>query len=227
MKIVLFDIDGTLVRAGQASKRAIDTAFSTVFGVAPSFAGVEFHGSTDPLITQALVRRTLEREITPAEGAALTRLYLAHLGAEIAQESNYEVLPGVPELVRTLAEREDIMLGLQTGNIEGAVPHKLGRAGLHGAFTFGGYGSDSAHREVIVHTAIERAVHRAGRRHARPEHVIVIGDTPRDVAAGRAWGATTIAVATGIYPLADLAATGATIATPTLTEAEVQRALLA
>lgn len=227
MRIVLFDIDGTLIRAGQASKRAIEVAFTTVFGVTPTFTGVEFHGSTDPLITQAIVRRTLEREITRAEGAELTRLYLAHLGTEVARESNYEVLPGVPELIRTLAERDEILLGLQTGNIEGAVPHKLSRAGLHGAFSFGGYGSDSAEREMIVHTAIERAVHRAGRRHARPEHVIVIGDTPRDVVAGQAWGATTIAVATGIYPLDELAATGATLATPTLAEAAVRHALLA
>lgn len=226
MRIVLFDIDGTLIRAGGASQRAIHTAFIRLFGVGADFSGVEFHGSTDPLITQAIARRTLGRELSESEGQALTEAYLAHLGPELARETAYEILPGVPELVRDLAQRDTILLGLQTGNIAGAVPHKLARAGLDGVFRFGGFGSDSPERTAIVATAIERAIHLAGRRHARPEDVVVIGDTPRDVVAGQACGATTIAVATGKFTRPELALTGPTLTADTLAEDTVRATIL-
>src|SRR5262245_1973675 len=135
--------------------------------------------------------------------------YLTHLQQEVNTSATYRILPGIDEVLGELTERPDVMLGLATGNIERGARIKLERGNLNRYFAFGGFGSDSENRTALVRRAAELAALRCGSR-VSPDDVFVIGDTPRDVEAGREAGFQTIAVATGRYAKSDLEAAGAT-----------------
>ena len=198
MKVLLFDIDGTLIKAGFASRRAFDIAFEEQFGVEANREGVTFYGSTDPDIHHDIAMATFGRNLTPAEHDRLNSRYIELLPAEIADETDYIVLPGVEALLRLLHQRDDVALGLQTGNLEEGAYVKLKRGKLDPYFPFGGFGSDSGDRAQIVKIAVERAERLLDK--SIPAHdVTVIGDTPNDIQAGKSYGARTIAVATGIH----------------------------
>lgn len=221
--IALFDIDGTLIRAGGAGRRAVEAAVSE-FVEHPqdvSLESMEFAGRTDPWIIQEalamygvvanerLVLEVLER-------------YVAILPAELARSSAFEVLPGVSALLRGLAAREDLVLGLGTGNAEPAAYAKLSRGGLRSYFAFGGFGSDHVDRAELLRIGLERGKRFAGQADAR---AVVIGDTPRDVRAAEAIGAECVAVATGGYGESELRAAGATTVVRDLRAEEVAGAL--
>ena len=123
--------------------------------------------------------------------------------------ASYRVLPGIVRVLDELGRRPDVLLGLATGNIELGARIKLERGNLNRYFTFGGFGSDSDDRTALVRRAAEVAALRCGNAVA-PSDVFVIGDTPRDVEAGRAAGFCTIGVATGQFTTADLEEAGAT-----------------
>lgn len=206
-RLILFDIDGTLLRGGPA-KHAFVTAMVETYGTAGDVDGLSFGGKTDPQIVRELLDGAGFSPDAIARGLPeLWERYLGYLEAGLA-EVPMRVLPGVHDLLDALAGLEGVAVGLLTGNIVGGARLKLGSAGLWERFAIGGYGSDHEERDRLPAIALERA--RAHWRAALPAaEAIIVGDTPRDVACGRAGGTRTLAVATGFYSAAELEETGA------------------
>jgi phosphoglycolate phosphatase-like HAD superfamily hydrolase len=200
VKLVLFDIDGTLLTASGAGKRALEQALRDVYGTSGPIDGYDFRGGTDPQIIRDLLGRAGmgEPAIAAGEAAAL-------LESEIGDGQRVSVYPGVRALVETLAARDDVVVGLLTGNIEAGARIKLRPTGLWPHFRLGAYGSDDADRTRLPQVAAGRAERLVGRVFRGPDTVI-IGDTPRDIGCARAFGATAIAVATGWHSVEDLTA---------------------
>lgn len=228
MKLVLFDVDGTLLTADGAGRRALDRALREVFGTAGPIEGYDFRGGTDAQIVRDLLRLAgVAEDVIAAGEAPLFRRYEQCLEAEVGDGSRVRLYPGVREVVEALAVRDDAIVGLLTGNIEAAARIKLGPTGLWPRFRLGAYGSDHADRTRLPAVAAERARALVGRRFGGRDTVI-IGDTPRDIACARAFGATAIAVATGWHSRDDLAAHAPDHLFPDLADAErVVTAILA
>ncbi|MEX2467857.1 MAG: HAD hydrolase-like protein [Gemmatimonadota bacterium] len=213
-RLVLFDIDGTLVHGGPA-KGAFELAMVETFGTTGDVANTSFAGKTDPQIARELLR---DAGLVPGEiergFEKLWKRYLGHLEERLL-DLPMDVLPGVPDLLDALDPHEDVGVGLLTGNIEGGARLKLGSAKLWGRFRVGSYGSDHEERDELPAIALRRAHEHWGRQ-VPPTEAIVIGDTPRDVTCGQKGGARTLAVATGSYATVDLEATGADRVLPDL-----------
>jgi phosphoglycolate phosphatase-like HAD superfamily hydrolase len=211
MHIVLFDIDGTLVLTGRAGLRAMNRACEDLVRSDNAMAGVTFAGRTDWSILDDVLRNhghTLDETLLET----LRGRYIGHLEEEI-QFPGYgvkDVLPGIRPLLDALTAREDVRLGLLTGNfIEGA-RIKLAYFDLWKYFPWGAFGGDAASRNDLVPIAVARA--RAhGIDGVAPADVIVVGDTPSDVECALVAGATPVAVATGGYSTEQLRAAGAEI----------------
>jgi phosphoglycolate phosphatase-like HAD superfamily hydrolase len=222
--IALFDIDGTLLRAGGAGRHALEWAVGEVLGAHDdaAFERVEFAGRTDPwIVAEGLANRGVAAD-GDVIGEVLRR-YVERLPRELELAAAFEVLPGAEELLSILAGRDDLALGLGTGNTERAAYAKLARGGLDSFFAFGGFGSDHLERAELLRVGLER-----GLRHAPnggTARAVVIGDTPHDVQAARAIGADCIAVSTGSYDAATLEAAGAEVVVDDLRAPEVLRAL--
>lgn len=205
-RLVLFDIDGTLVQGGPAKEAFVD-AMTETYGTPGSLQRVSFAGKTDPQIARELLSGAgLSRGEIDVGLERLWDRYLAHLEERLPHDP-VRVLPGAAELLEALAAFEDIAVGLLTGNIEGGARLKLASGGLWGHFAFGGYGSDHEERDELPAIAVGRAKELYGDV-VSADLAVVIGDTPRDVACGKAGGTRTIAVATGSYSADDLAASG-------------------
>ena len=208
-KLLLFDIDGTLVLTGKAGLRGMNRALHEVFGQPRALEGIPVAGRTDwAILTDAV--RLYGRELDEALLDDLRARYVACLAEEIEHtgEGTKAVMPGIRPALDALAERDDVLVGLLTGNfIEGARV-KLGHFDLWRYFRFGAFGDDAADRNLLVPVAVGRA--RAfGWPDVAASDVIVIGDTPADVACAHAAGATAVAVATGGSSVEELRATGA------------------
>jgi len=194
-RLLLFDVDGTLVRGGPG-REALKTAMHAVFGTAGPIDDHEFSGKTDPQIArELLVDVGLDDAEIDTALPSLWERYLEGLAEELRHRP-VEVLPGVPRLLEALEAAEDAALGLVTGNIARGARLKLASAQLDPWFPVGAYGSDAEERDRLPAVAVERARRRWGVGFA-PGEVVVIGDTPRDVRCGRAGGHRTVAVATG------------------------------
>lgn len=205
--LLLFDIDGTLIRGGPA-KEAFHEGLIAAYGTVGDIDGVPFSGKTDRQIARELLRGAGLSDIQIDAGLPmLIETYLAGLEARLPQ-TPVTVLPGVFQLMEELAGRPDVALGLVTGNVEGGARLKLGADGLDTHFLIGGYGSDSEHRNDLPGIALERA-RQTWNVEFDAENVVVIGDTPMDVECGRAHGLRTMAVATGSFSLEALQETGA------------------
>ncbi len=196
-KVLLFDIDGTLLLSGGAGTAAFNKAFKDVFDVDNAYEGVQPHGKTDPLIIGEIARRVLGRELDSEEFTELKSSYLSHFTFQVKNSPRFQVLNGALELCKTLSTYEEFVLGIQTGNFEQSARLKLETGKLDGYFSFGGFGCDSYDRTTLVNSAITRAKKHLQIDEISPENVYVIGDAVQDVVAGRAVGATTIAVLTG------------------------------
>ena len=207
-RLVLFDIDGTLLDGGGVAASAFLRALREVYGTAGRRNGYSFGGKTDPQIARDLLLREGVPPERIEEGLArVWELYLERLRAECVPE-RVRLHPGVRELVEELHHRDDAVLGLLTGNLREGARTKLTAAGLDfGWFAVGAYGSDHADRRELPAIAMERAERLLGRRFEGKE-VVVIGDTPHDISCGEHLGVRTIAVATGSYSPAELAACG-------------------
>jgi phosphoglycolate phosphatase-like HAD superfamily hydrolase len=205
MHVCLFDIDGTLLSSGGAGKEAMEAALVSEFGVPPDdpARGIPFAGRTDRAITRDLFAQH-GIEASPANWQRFLRAYLTHLPVCLAQRDG-AVLPGIEELLAHLSSRADITLGLLTGNVRDGARHKLERYRLDRHFAFGGFGDYHHDRNDVAREAYTE-VHRHLRGIVDMNRVWVIGDTPFDVACGRAIGARVIAVATGGHTLDQLAA---------------------
>lgn len=202
MKLLLFDIDGTILLTDGAGTRAANRAFEKIHGLRDAMKGIEAAGKTDPLILREMYGNGLSRDHTDEEAGELYREYVLFLEEEV-EKSRIEIMPGIPKLLENLSSRKDVVLGLATGNIEQGARIKLRKSGLDAHFSVGGFGSDSGSRETLIRVAIERA-----KGHLQDsegfEKVYVIGDTPHDIIHGRAAGAVTVAVATGRYTSTEL-----------------------
>ncbi|MDT8341557.1 MAG: HAD hydrolase-like protein [Longimicrobiales bacterium] len=206
-RLLLFDIDGTLVEGGPA-KEAFHTALLETYGTAGPIESHEFSGKTDPQIARELLERAgLESHDVDAGLPELWRAYLRELEARLPADP-MRVLPGVRALVDALAGLGDVALALLTGNIVRGAELKLGSAGLFQHFATGAFGSDSEERNDLPGFALERARRRWGFAFPAAE-ALVIGDTPRDVACGLAHGMVTVGVATGRFPADALRDAGA------------------
>jgi phosphoglycolate phosphatase len=201
--LLLWDIDGTLINSGGAGMRALRVALHTVFGIEGSLEDIDFAGRTDRWI----MRQIFAKFGLPAVDENFTRLldgYLAALPGELA-DPRAHVLPGVKALLIAAAARENLTQGLLTGNIRRGAEVKLGYHGLWTHFAFGAFADDAEHRNELGPHAVRRAREHAGHEFAA-ERVWVIGDTPHDIACGRAIGARTLAVTTGHFTAEQLLA---------------------
>lgn len=194
MKVLyLFDLDGTLLRAGGAGSRAIDEVFKLRYGIEAAMNGIDPGGRTDPWIFGEVFSVRFGRAALADELTAILDDYLPVLERELLATDRFRVLPHVHETLDWLGQRSEVHLGVATGNVERGARAKLARAGLHERFRFGGYGCDSALRPEVVARAIERGTAIAG----GADRVVVVGDTVHDITAARACGAEVVAVTTG------------------------------
>jgi len=209
-RLLLFDIDGTLIHAGGAGRRSIERALRAHCGeLDGALANLRLDGMTDRLI----VREVLASLGHPFDDALCDRIlgrYVEFLAEEI-HGPGYRVLPGASELLEALARR-GAFLGLCTGNVHTGARIKLGRGGLDRYFDWSadgvnGFAADGEARERIVEAVLGRAARRLGHPFQARE-AMVIGDTPRDIAAARAFGVPVLAVATGRFSAEELRSCG-------------------
>jgi phosphoglycolate phosphatase len=214
-KLILFDIDGTLILTGGAGGRAMTRAFADVFGVPDAFDGVPFPGRTDArILHDAFVKHEIDNR--PDHPRLFRVRYLEQLVTEIElPHPEKRVLPGVIPLLDVLAARNDVHLGLLSGNYSDAAQIKLGHFGLWHRFGAGAFGDDELDRNALVPVAVDRA-RRIGVSICAMNDVVVIGDTPHDVACAQASGAVAIAVATGGFSVDELKEIGADLVVPDL-----------
>ncbi|MFO7783521.1 MAG: HAD family hydrolase [Thermodesulfobacteriota bacterium] len=206
MKLVLFDIDGTLINPAGAGTRSANAAFLDIFEIEEAFAGIRMAGKTDIRIMKeglAANRILLEDGIM---GRILSR-YLLHLEREIKTPEK-RLMPGVEEVLEVLERREDVHLGLLTGNIEQGARIKLAPFSLNERFPCGAFGDDHEDRDRLLPIAARKFRALKG-LDVPPADCIVVGDTPADVRCAKLHGATAVAVATGPYDLETLMRTEA------------------
>jgi len=212
VKLLLFDIDQTLVNTGGAGIHALDRACKKLLAIDNAMDGIRPHGKTDPAIAREILRVRLgATSDVEAQIQSILEAYLSFLEDEVQTSAKYRVLPGIVSLLDEIAARPDMILGLATGNIELGARIKLERGKLNRYFALGGFGSDSEDRTELVRKAAEKAAHNNGSSFLASD-VFVIGDTPLDVDAGKRAGFKTVGVATGSYSVDQLLAAGADIA---------------
>ncbi|HEY4319755.1 MAG TPA: HAD family hydrolase [Gemmatimonadales bacterium] len=219
-RLVLFDIDGTLLTSMRAGWRALRSAFEAEYDDVTFFEQVRFDGKTDYQIVAELHHAAGRPErATNDQMALVIDRYLGHLDGAVRETGGgVQPCPGVPELLDVLARRDDVVTGLLTGNVVPGARIKLAAAGLSfDRFTLGAFGSDSAHRPDLPAIAAERAAALFGHL-PHGNEVVIIGDTPADVACGAGISARAIAVATGSYTVAQLQETPAYAVFATLAE---------
>lgn len=208
MKVLLFDVDGTLIRAGGAGRKALNRAARVLYGVENACSELSLAGRTDLYNFGAAYRFATGRRPTRAAVEALHREYLKHLPFYVKtaiRGGTYRVPPGLRALLKHLSRDRRVLLGLGTGNMERGARIKLEPTGFNAYFLFGGYGSDAFHRHALLKKAVRRARTLAQEPFDRGD-VYVIGDTPLDVAAGRKAGFKTVGVGTGFSEWKELVA---------------------
>jgi phosphoglycolate phosphatase-like HAD superfamily hydrolase len=206
-RILLFDIDGTLVSTGGAGAVAWRRAFEELHGIPADIGKFTDAGMTDPDVGAKTFEAVLGRKPTPIELAQILQRRLEHLPEAVAESEKYRVLPGAPERLQQLS-RAGHLLGLITGNGDGAAFIKLSRGDLMRWFSFGAYATAGIDRPGIVRQAVARGEALLGEDVPNTE-IFVIGDTPLDIQAAHAVGCTAIGVATGHYDADALSEAGA------------------
>jgi len=223
--VLLWDIDGTLISTAGAGRRAIVSTFERRFGRGDVLS-FPFDGMTDPVIVrQGLQALGMQPEDIEREIAPTLQAYVEVLTEVCAQATDFRVHAGIATSLTLTAARPGFANGLGTGNIEVGARLKLERVGLFAHFGFGGYGSDHHDRAELLAVGAQRGAARLGRPRERCR-VVVIGDTPKDIAAARAIGAECIAVATGSFKVPALREQGATHAFDNLAAPRAAQALL-
>ncbi|HEX4475314.1 MAG TPA: HAD family hydrolase [Polyangiaceae bacterium] len=206
MYLVLFDIDGTLLRGQGVGSRAMERVGKRLLGPTFTLDGIEFGGALDPWIFREAASRTGRHDADTVH-ANFRDAYIGELALAL-DEQRPELIAGVAAALAELASDETVTLGLVTGNYARAVPLKLAAVGIDASqFVVTAFGDEGPTRPELVRLAVERW----GARGAEPvpERVVVIGDTPRDVDCAKRNGCHSVAVATGWHTLEQLAATGA------------------
>jgi phosphoglycolate phosphatase len=205
-RLVLFDIDGTLVHCGPTPRRAFKRALIDIFGTAGPIDSWIFDGKTDPMI----VRELMAGAGVACEKGMIDRAleqYVRDLRRELPAEPAKMVYPGVRELLEDLSA-QPVLLGLLTGNVRDGAQTKLGSLGLWDYFGLGAFADDSAVRRELADIAVDRAFGISGQRF-EGKRIVIIGDTGHDIDCGRHLNAKTIGVATGRSSRSELLAHGA------------------
>ncbi len=204
-RLVLFDIDGTLLSAGGISARCLGEALLEVFGTKGPIEGYDYSGKTDPQIVRELMRGAgrSDAEVERKRPQALAR-YAERLRLALRPE-HVRSKPGVIALLAALARDARVSLGLLTGNLEACARVKLAPLAVNGRFRFGAYGSDHEDRYLLPPVAVARAREATGLSFVGGE-IVVVGDSIHDVLCGRSLGVRAVAVATGRTDLASLRA---------------------
>jgi len=218
MRLILFDIDGTLMNCGRQVAQVFTSALREVYGTHGDVASYSFAGRTDPGIVLDLMSASgIPQSAVLERLPRMQRLYLERLGDQL-EPSKMRLLPGVRDLLDRLASKDDLTLGLLTGNWSQGARVKLSKFDLNGYFPFGAFGDDGFDRRDLVPAALARAEEATGRRFEVDE-VLIVGDSVLDVDCGRAHGVPVLAVATGLTPASALETAGATWVTPDLPSA--------
>jgi phosphoglycolate phosphatase len=205
MRLILFDIDGTLIDSGGAGVRSLDLAFEKVFSVLDAFQGISMAGKTDTqIIKEGLMKHGIS---TNGNFDAIIKAYLWHLQVEIKNHGK-RIKPGVYDVLGTLSGLGGLGIGLLTGNIEKGARIKLEPFGLNEYFPSGAFGSDDEDRNNLLPIAVNR-FEELFRTKIEIDSCIIVGDTPRDVECAHIHGAMCIGVATGPYSSEDLTEAGA------------------
>ncbi|MEP6572270.1 MAG: HAD hydrolase-like protein [Gemmatimonadota bacterium] len=221
-RLILFDIDGTILLTAGAGRRAIVRALEQEVTDISGFERVRFDGKTDPqIVCELLVAAGHPDPENEERIQDVCRRYVSLLELELSGvNGRTTVMPGVTALLARLETEPGIMLGLLTGNVAEGAALKLRSASIDPArFRVGAYGSDAAHRPALPAIAALRAEPHFGRIPVGHD-VVIIGDTPADVTCGRSIGARAIGVATGSYSVAQLLEAGAHAAFPDLSDTE-------
>jgi phosphoglycolate phosphatase-like HAD superfamily hydrolase len=201
-KVILFDIDGTLVNTGGAGRDALHTALAMEFAVTNPHR-IDLSGRTDRGICRELFE-VHEIEHTPENWERFQRAYLVGLAQHLTERQGF-VLPGVHELIGRLKQQTGVAIGLLTGNVREGARRKLLHYGLDEHFVFGGFGDVHHERDDVARAALLAAQEHCG-AHVGGEHIWVIGDTPLDIRCARAIGAKVVAVGTGAFTAEQLRA---------------------
>ncbi len=204
MKLLLWDIDGTLIISHGAGVRAMERAIVKRFGTPGDLSRVDWAGRTDTWITGEVLRQSGLAD-TPENRHAYLEAYLEELPRELREGPQGQVLPGIFELLEHYHRHPTVAQGLLTGNLRKGAEYKLSHYQVWHYFEFGAFADDSPLRNDLGPHALRRAQERHARQFA-PEDTFIIGDTPRDIECGKVIGAKTIAVATGKFSLAELQA---------------------
>jgi phosphoglycolate phosphatase len=224
--VLLFDVDGTLVTTSGAGRRALERAFELRHGT-KQVVDFSFGGMTDKAIMRngllALGQPFASEAELEAEIAATLDFYLGVLTEEVSR-ANIRIHDGMERAMAEAEARPRVALGLGTGNIRKGAEIKLGCVGVFHRFTFGGFGDDSIDRPTLLMAGARRGAAKLGVP-VEDCRIVVIGDTPKDVAAAKAIGADSIAVATGMHDAAELAACEPTAVFATLAEPGADAAL--
>jgi phosphoglycolate phosphatase len=196
-KVLLFDIDGTLLLTGGIGKISFNKAFEKIFSIPDVWKNTAPQGKTDPEIFLEIIGAHLNRPLLEDEYLKLCSVYVENVERELPKARNFISMPGVMELIPALAKESDkFLMGIETGNIEEVAYLKLRHLGLLECFNFGGFGSDHEERSEIISIALQRAA-RILAEEINPKNVFVIGDAPQDILAAKANSCVSIAVATG------------------------------
>jgi len=208
MKVLLFDIDGTLLQAAPSGRLAFSDALREVTGIEDTLEEIAFHGQTDPIIWGKIRSKHGLDNSNGLENRFFSsyEVHLAHRLHDLSDRGR--LCPGIPALLQRLVAAPDVYLSILTGNIEAGANAKLMAFGLLDFFRRGAYGSDHGDRNLLGPIAIKRAVATTGAT-IRLEQCWVIGDTPWDIACGRAFGGRTLGVGTGSFSPAQLLEAGA------------------
>jgi phosphoglycolate phosphatase len=205
MRLILFDIDGTLIDSGGAGVRSLDLALKDLFSIDNGFHGISMAGKTDTqIIKEGIMKHGLSANGTID---AVIKAYLNYLRREINNDRKH-VKPGIYEVLEELKPLQDLGLGLLTGNIEQGARIKLEPFRLNEYFPAGAFGSDDEDRNNLLPIAIKR-FEELFQQKIEADNCIIVGDTPRDVECAHIYGAMCIAVATGPYSYEDLIEAGA------------------
>lgn len=201
-KLLLFDIDGTIITSGGAGERALKCSLRDQFGIEDDLKTIEIAGRTDSGIVRQICRKFGLQE-TPENFTKFLDGYLHHL-ADLLPKTEGRLLPGIIPLLEALKPRPDIVLGLLTGNLERGAELKLKHYAVWHYFEFGAFADDHHDRNELGRFACSRALERRGVEYP-PERIYVLGDTPHDITCARAFGAKAVAIATGNFTREQLA----------------------
>lgn len=214
MRLILFDIDGTLIDTGGAGSRSLNLTLKELFTIENAFQGISMAGKTDTeIMKEGLIKHGISMD---GNINAVIEAYLRHLQKEILNDKKH-LKPGVYDLLKKLKILEDVAVGLLTGNLEKGARIKLAPFGLNEYFPAGAFGSDHLDRNKLLPIAVKR-FEKLYEKKIEIDNCVVIGDTPRDVECGKIYGAKCIGVATGSHSVEHLIEAGADFAVKDMTD---------